>query len=342
MRGPLRFMLGAPPIARDPLYRAAGQVPAFDLRVDRGSIVDVIGGITPTFTRPSSVQTVWTGAGFTDFAADVPAFAVDPATGRTGYVHNPAATNLFLNSATPATQSFTVTAQAYTLSFYGTGTITLSGASTAGPLVGTGAAPNRVSLTFTPTAGTLTLTLSGSIVRPQLETGTAATSPITTGGSAVARSGDVLTVSGVPFSSFYNQLGGTWYAELSRTANLSGRFPTIISVNDGTAANTIVMFLLDFASRYSYSITTASAAQVGFNQSADAAAGLIHKVAMRSLENDGALASNGAITGADTAIAMPTVNQLSIGTSPLGQMILYRLAYFPPGPAQARIQQLTV
>jgi hypothetical protein len=88
--------------------------------------------------------------------------------------------NLFANSALPVTQSVTVTAQAYTLSFYGTGTITLSGASTAGPLVGTGDVPDRVSLTFTPTAGSLTMTLSGEIVQPRLETGTAATGSITT------------------------------------------------------------------------------------------------------------------------------------------------------------------
>ncbi|MFV3388434.1 hypothetical protein ACNFCJ_24020, partial [Pseudomonas sp. NY15364] len=68
-------------------------------------------------------------------------------------------TNLLLNSATLATQSVTVTAVAHTLSFYGTGSVTLSGAAT-GTLTGTGAG-NRVSLTFTPTAGTLTLTVSG-------------------------------------------------------------------------------------------------------------------------------------------------------------------------------------
>ncbi len=76
--------------------------------------------------------------------------------------------NLLLNSAILATQSVTTRAEPYTLSFIGTGTVTLSGTSTAGPLVGTGAA-NRVSLTFTPTAGTLTLTVTGSVEQAQLE-----------------------------------------------------------------------------------------------------------------------------------------------------------------------------
>ena len=82
--------------------------------------------------------------------------------------------NLLLSTATMSTQSATVTAVAHTLSFKGTGTVTLSGASTAGPLVGTGAS-NRVSLTFTPTAGTLTLTVSGSVTEAQLEVGSTAT-----------------------------------------------------------------------------------------------------------------------------------------------------------------------
>jgi hypothetical protein len=88
--------------------------------------------------------------------------------------------NLFVDSEFPATQDIDVTAQVYTLSFYGTGTITLSGASTAGPLVGTGDVPARVTLTFTPTAGTLTLTLTGSIVQPWFETGSFATGSLVT------------------------------------------------------------------------------------------------------------------------------------------------------------------
>ena len=82
--------------------------------------------------------------------------------------------NLLLGTAALATQSRAVIAAAHTLSFKGTGTITLTGASTAGPLLGTGA-DNRVALTFTPTAGGLTLTVAGSVTEAQLETAGAAT-----------------------------------------------------------------------------------------------------------------------------------------------------------------------
>ena len=78
--------------------------------------------------------------------------------------------NLLLNSATLSTQSVTTVAARYTLSFTGTGSVTLSGSAT-GTLAGTGA-NNRVSLAITPTAGTLTLTVTGSVTLAMLAFGT--------------------------------------------------------------------------------------------------------------------------------------------------------------------------
>jgi hypothetical protein len=85
--------------------------------------------------------------------------------------------NLLSGTGTLSTQSVTVTAVPHTLSFRGTGTVTLTGASTAGPLVGTGATEHdRVTLTFTPSAASLTLTVSGTVTDAQLEVGSVATS----------------------------------------------------------------------------------------------------------------------------------------------------------------------
>lgn len=94
-----------------------------------------------------------------------PTYGVEPKGGRR---------NLLLATDTLATQSLTVTAVAHTLAFTGTGTVTLSGASIAGPLIGTGAS-DRVSLTFTPTAASLTLTVVGSVTLGQLELGSSVT-----------------------------------------------------------------------------------------------------------------------------------------------------------------------
>jgi hypothetical protein len=112
-----------------------------------------------------------------------------------GLLHEEAATNLLLNTETLSTQNVTVTNEPHTLSFTGTGTVTLSGTSTAGPLVGTGTGPeNRVNLTFTPTAGTLTLTVSGTVSSAQLETGSIPTSWSPTIGAQATRAADTSTI----------------------------------------------------------------------------------------------------------------------------------------------------
>ena len=124
----------------------------------------------------------------------------------------PQRTNLLLNSATVVTQTITTTAVANTLSFYGTGTITLSG-TFAGTLVGTGAS-NRVSLTFTPTAGSLVLTVSGSCTNGQLEAGAYPTSYIPTEGSTVTRNADVINRDDIYTNNLITDAGGTWFVDL--------------------------------------------------------------------------------------------------------------------------------
>lgn len=81
--------------------------------------------------------------------------------------------NILIGTDTLSTQTVSVGAIAQTLSFTGTGTVVLSGAFI-GSLVGTGAS-NQVSLTFTPTAGNLTLTVTGSVTFAQLEKGSSVT-----------------------------------------------------------------------------------------------------------------------------------------------------------------------
>lgn len=123
----------------------------------------------------------------------------------------PQRTNLVFPSATATTQTRAVSAVAHTLSFYGTGSVTLSGVAT-GTLNGTGA-NNRVRLTFTPTAGNLTLTVSGSVTDWQLEVGANATSYIPTVASTVTRNADVISKTGV--SSLIGQTEGTIYWDIA-------------------------------------------------------------------------------------------------------------------------------
>jgi len=118
-------------------------------------------------------------------------------------IESAAATNLLLNTATLATQSKTVAAVAHTLHFTGTGSVTLTGASTAGPLVGTGTGEeNRVSLTFTPSAASLTLTVSGTVSAAQLEVGSVPSSYIPTNGATATRIAQTASIAGAKMPAY--------------------------------------------------------------------------------------------------------------------------------------------
>lgn len=182
-----------------------------------------------TFSRASSA-TYFDSTGVIQTAAtNVPRIDCDPVTHAVrGLLLEEARTNVLLNSATLGTQSVAVTAQSYTLSFYGTGTVTLSGAF-AGSLVGTGAFPTRAQLVFTPAAGTLTCTVTGSVLNANLEPGSFfPTSYIPTAGAASTRAADVCGISSANMG-FFASPGGSWFAE----------FTPAIAMSGGTAARII-------------------------------------------------------------------------------------------------------
>jgi hypothetical protein len=154
--------------------------------------------------------------------------------GRVSFLPESARTNLIIGSGAPVTQNITVTNVAHTLSFYGTGSIVLTGTGT-GTLTGTGA-NDRVTLTLTPTAGTLTLTISGTVEFAQLEAGSFASSYIPTTTTSLTRNADVLTVEGA--QDVIGQESGWIYAEvdygfISPTALTRGVF----WLSNGTSAN---------------------------------------------------------------------------------------------------------
>jgi hypothetical protein len=175
-----------------------------------GGVADsriTFGGTGGTVTNSSGSLVVSSG----------PRLSFNTATSKYALMIEPAATNLLLNSLVNgtnlSTQSVTVTAQAYTLSFYGTGTVTLSGSAT-GAKVGTGAYPTRSTFTFTPTAGTLTLTVSGTVQFAQLEAGLLATSFVPTAGTSATRTVDSAAMTGAAFS-WFNANQGTFVVDFS-------------------------------------------------------------------------------------------------------------------------------
>lgn len=198
-----------------------------------------------SFTRAGAATYVDQLGRLRTAASGMPVFEFDAAGRSLGYRSEPSRTNLILNSATMATQSATVTAQMYTLSFTGTGTVTRSGVST-GALVGTGAA-NRVSVSFTPTAGSLTMTVSGSVTNAQLEAGSSATSYIATTGSAVTRPADILTLPAAAAADVLNPAQGAFVIEFSMQYVPTGsEIMSLVEYSDSTAQNRIFMFYNGF------------------------------------------------------------------------------------------------
>jgi hypothetical protein len=139
--------------------------------------------------------------------------------------------NSVFPSETLTTQTRTVTAVPHTLSFYGTGTVVLSGVHSA-TVNGTGAYPTRTTLTFTPTAGSLTLTVTGSVTQAQLEAGSFPTSYIPTTIGPATRSADVCSITAGAFNGFYNQPEGTFFAS-AMIANLVGENRGIAQIDNG-------------------------------------------------------------------------------------------------------------
>ena len=279
----------------------------------------------------------------TSAAVDEPRFDHDPVTlASKGLLVEVSRTNLLLNSASLSTQSVVVTAVAHTLSFYGTGTITLSGASTAGPLVGSGAFPTRSTLTFTPTAGTLTLTVTGTVEYAQLEIGSFASSYITTAGASATRSSDQPTVT--PISSFYNQAEGTAFIQLSQVAiGFASRFLEFGNIADTSKRKPNMTVAV--ANNMNHVIGGGS--PVGSIASFNTiSANTVYKTACAYKSNDFSGALNGTVMTQDAAVDVSmVVDRMSIGfsfsNSAQVSSHIQKVEYYPTRLTNARMQYLT-
>lgn len=187
-----------------------------------------------TFSRASS-QTYFDATGTMQTAGNnVATFDYDPVTlAPKGLQIWEQRTNLFLNSASLSTQTVTVTATSYTLSFYGTGTIVLTG-TYSGILSGSGAFPTRSTLTFTPTAGALLATASGTVTDAQIEAGGFVTPYIPTTGASATRAADIAYISVGPW---YNPKVGTLIADATLSSINNSNNQEIAGFSDGTVNN---------------------------------------------------------------------------------------------------------
>jgi hypothetical protein len=200
-----------------------------------------------TFTR-ASTATYFDAKGTMQTAASgEPRIDFDPETGECkGLLIEESRVNSFLNSlidgTSLSTQTVTVTAAPWTISVYGTGSITLSGAHSA-TMTGT-SETTRTALTFTPTAGSLVCTVSGTVKWAQCELGGFATSFIPTAGSTATRAADVAKIDGTAFTDIWNQNENSIAASFIIGSDTPGSaFPLILAVDSGSTTNRIVNFV---------------------------------------------------------------------------------------------------
>lgn len=291
-----------------------------------------------TFTR-NSTKAYFDAFGVRKLAeVNEPCFTHDPATGEClGISIDKATTNLLLNSlidgSNLATQSVTVTAQNYTLSFYGTGNIVLSGAHSA-TLAGAGDM-QRVTLTFTPSAGSLTLTVSGTVKWAQLETGVCVTPHHPTAGVTATRSADLLVDTTI--NDWYRQDEGTFIVEFARVVYPVGGVDTgqiMFAVSDNTSNN----FIKHIAATATPSAQQTLAITGGITQAVITNSGAVTS-GSNSLSsitykiNDFASSLNGGSIVTDLSGTIPVVDRLYIGAAEngvtRGSQTIKRITYYP-------------
>jgi hypothetical protein len=297
-----------------------------------------------TFTRASTATYFDVNGVMQTAPTNTPRWDYDPVTHAfNGLLLEQAGTNLLLNSATLSTQSVTVTASVYVLSFYGTGTITLSGAATVGPLTGTGPYPQRVWMGFTATAGSLTLTVTGTVQNAQLEQASILTSYIPTAGTAVTRAVDSATMPTSP-----------WYTS-GATGALSMVADALVPVGGGN-----FLQLDDTTNNNRTLLTCTSGPFQGISNAVEIAAGVTNynnnslgkipfgtpfKLGYSTISGAHFYALRGVVSAVNNTVGnLPTVTTLKIGRAvpvTLGSFYMRRARYWPRALATSELRQAT-
>jgi hypothetical protein len=300
-----------------------------------------------TFTRTGDTATVTNSSGvIAAINANLPRFDFNPTTlVCRGLLIEEARTNLLLNSllngTSLSTQLVTTAAVSQTLSFYGTGQIVLTGTSSA-TVVGTGAYPARTTLTFTPTVGVLTLTVTGTVQYAQLEAGAFATSFIPTDGTTKTRNADVATMTGTNFSSWYNASeGGTVCEWIPNQVNAAGRLFSIGS------SNTNLMMCLQTATGIpQFQVIDTSVTQVSLATGGLAVVGTPIKISAAYAINNFAKATQGANLQTDTLGTIPvSLTSAVIGASFTGTQningCVSKILYYKQRIINAEVQAIS-
>jgi hypothetical protein len=177
----------------------------------------------------------------------------------------------------------------------------------------------------------------------QLEAGAFPTSYIPTVASQVTRSRDEAIMTGANFSSWYNQMEGSFYAEGS-AATGSGRFPALAVISEGAATNNSLTFGYLTASVGGFEVRSGNALQVNVFPSVTT---FVRKAAFGFAVDNFAVSYNGANVSTDTSGQMPVVDRLTIGAAATLSAAstvsghIRKVAYYPKRLADDQLQGIT-
>jgi len=190
-------------------------------------------------------------------------------------------------------------------------------------------------------AGDLTLRIG----LPQLEQGAFATSVIPTTTTALTRNADVASMTGTNFSSWFNSVQGTIFAEFLRnTTPAASTFPQFVNIDDGTVNNRLAL-----STNSSRNLRGQVAIASVFTTIATANAyteGVASKLALGYQALNHAAVANGGAAATDTTVNVPSgLTTMRLGDQAGGfanvNGYLRRIAYYPVRLPGSTLQALT-
>lgn len=305
-----------------------------------GGIQSSLGGLV-SLNRPSAASFTGSGGLLETAGVDTHRLTHDPDNlAKLGLLLEPVRTNLLAGSDAPVDQSAIVTGVIQTLSFYGTGTVTLSGAHVE-TIVGAGVYPVRTSVSFTPIAGSLDLAFFGDVTGAQLEEGAQASSYIATIGGPATRDNDEAIVA-----------LGPWFQPSAGTFVFSGHLDgalandRILEIDFGDTATRLSVLWNTVLGKPQFQVWDNGTLQAAIAPPGNAISfGSPFRVAIAFAPNDFAVALNGSTVANDTQGSLPSgFDTLRLGRSiwgAQGLMIAESLSYYPARLGDAELQAIT-
>jgi hypothetical protein len=177
----------------------------------------------------------------------------------------------------------------------------------------------------------------------QLEAGAFPTSYIPTTGTAATRTADVVSISGIDLSSWYNQSTGSIFCEALNKGLLGTAAPRPVSFSNGTN-NNLVEFFGSTDTSIGWQVLDGGVTQANVAQSASSST--INKLAATYALNNFALSINAAASSTDTSGTIPVIDRVRIGNRQDSARSwngpIRRLTYWPTRLPNSTLQSITL